>query len=69
MVAIISNIQADELRGKEYAPDSKFDPFQDRDDNWLISEEEMKYCVNPEFLWVKELQLIEYNPKQNNLTI
>ena len=47
-----------------YAPDSYFNPIQDADDNWIISVEEMNQCINPDFMWVKELELIEYKPKQ-----
>jgi hypothetical protein len=47
-----------------YAPDSYFNPIQDAQDNWVISVEEMEQCVNPDYLWVKDLPLIEYVPKQ-----
>jgi hypothetical protein len=32
-------------------------------DNWVISIEEMTNCVNPQFVWVKDLDLIIYEPK------
>jgi hypothetical protein len=28
-----------------------------------ISIEEMEFCINPDFMWVKDLPLIEYIPK------
>jgi hypothetical protein len=37
--------------------------LEDINDNWIISIEEMDQCVNPDFLWVKDLTLIEYEPK------
>ena len=43
--------------------DSYFNPIQDADDKWVISVEEIDQCVNPDFMWVKELPLIPYNPK------
>ena len=46
--------------------DSFFNPIQDANDDWIISEEEINFCTNPEFLWVKSLPLIEYLPKQIN---
>ena len=49
--------------GKEFTTDSYFNPLQDLNDNWVISVEEMEYCTNVEFLWVKDLTLIEYVPK------
>ncbi len=62
-VGLLTEIQKDELVGQMYAPDSFFNPIQDLNDNWVISVEEMEYCVNPDFMWVKELELIIYEPK------
>jgi len=62
-VGLLTEVQKDELVGQLYAPDSYFNPIQDLNDNWVISTEEMLYCVNPDFLWVKELPLIVYEPK------
>ena len=31
--------------------------------NWIISIEEINQCENPEFMWVKDLPLIEFKPK------
>lgn len=62
-VGLLTETQKDELVGQEYAPDSYFNPIQDLNDNWVISVEEMEYCVNPEFMWVKDLELIKYEPK------
>jgi hypothetical protein len=47
-----------------YTEDSYFNPIQDINDNWIISIEEINYCDNPEFMWVKELPLIIFEPKQ-----
>lgn len=66
-VGLLTETQKDELVGQMYAPDSYFNPIQDNADNWVISIEEMEYCVNPEFLWVKDLDLIVYVPKENPL--
>ena len=62
-VGLLTETQKDLLVGQEYAPDSYFNPIQDLNDNWVISVEEMEYCVNPEFMWVKDLELIPYEPK------
>ena len=62
-VGLLTEVQKDELVGQLYAPDSYFNPIQDADDNWVISVEEMEYCTNPTFSWVKDLDLIPYNPK------
>ena len=62
-VGLLTQVQKDELTGQWYAPDSYFNPIEDADNNWVISQEEMQQCVNPNFLWVKDLPLIEYKPK------
>ena len=62
-VGLLTELQKDELVGQWYAPDSYFNPIEDADNNWVISQEEMNQCVNPDFLWVKDLPLIPYNPK------
>jgi hypothetical protein len=56
-------VQKDELVGVYYSADSIYNPIQDIDNNWVISVEEMLYTTNPETLWVKDLELIEYKPK------
>lgn len=62
-VGLLTEIQKDELTGQMYAPDSYFNPIQDLNNNWVISIEEMEFCVNELFLWVKDLPLIIYEPK------
>lgn len=64
-VYLLTLEQKDELTGQLYAPDSYFNPIQDANDDWIISVEEVDQCVNPEFMWVKDLPLIEYIPKEN----
>jgi len=62
-VGLLTEVQKDELVGQQYTEDSYFNPIQDINDNWIISTEEMEQCVNPEYLWVKDLNLIPYEPK------
>jgi hypothetical protein len=62
-VGLLTEIQKDELVGQLYDEDSYFNPIQDVNDNWIISVEEIDQCVNPEFMWVKDLPLIPYEPK------
>ena len=61
-VGLLTEQQKDELVGQWYAPDSYFNPIQDVNDNWVISQEEMQQNVNPDFMWVKDLPLIDYHP-------
>lgn len=63
LVALLTEAQKDQLVGQSYGPDSYFNPIQDVDENWIISTQEQEFCVNPEFLWVKDLPLIPYQPK------
>tara|TARA_R110000868_G_scaffold186778_1_gene429255 strand:- start:44 stop:292 length:249 start_codon:yes stop_codon:yes gene_type:complete len=62
-VGLLTELQKDELIGQVYAPDSYFNPIQDLNDNWIISIEEIEQTVTPEFLWVKDLEMIPYEPK------
>jgi len=62
-VGLLTIEQKDSLLIQLYAPDSYFNPIQDLNDNWIISVEEMANCTNEEFIWVKDLPLIIYEPK------
>lgn len=62
-VGLLTEIEKDELVGQLYDDDSYFNPIQDVDDNWIISTQEMDQCVNTDFMWVKDLELIAYKPK------
>ena len=62
-VGLLTEAEKDSLIGQLYDDDSYFNPIQDDFDNWIISVEEMDFCVNPEFQWVKDLPLIDYKPK------
>ena len=62
-VGLLTLEQKDQLVGQWYDSDSYFNPLLDLNDNWIISVEEIDQCVNPEFMWVKELPLIPYEPK------
>ena len=60
-VAIITEAQAIELAGKEFAPDCYFNPVP-YNGEWIISKEEIDQCINEQFIWVKNLPLIPYEP-------
>lgn len=62
-VGLLTLEQKNEIAGQLYAEDSYFNPIQDLNNDWVISTEEMEQCINPNFLWVKELPLIDYEPK------
>ena len=62
-VGLLTETQKDSLVGQLYDEDSFFNPILDFYDQYIISVEEMEFCVNPEFMWVKDLPLIDYVPK------
>lgn len=62
-VGLLSAQQAESLQGQTFQTDSYFNPIQDAENNWVLSAEEIAYCCNPEFLWVKELDMIPFTPK------
>ena len=63
IVYILTEQQKELLVGKEYIKDSYFNPIQDINDNWIISEEEVLTADNEDILWVKDLEQIKYEPK------
>lgn len=66
LVGLLTLDQYDQIVGQMFNEDSFFNPIQDANDDWIISEEEINFCTNPEFFWIKNLSLIEYLPKQQN---
>ena len=66
LVGLLTLDQYDQIVGQMFDEDSFFNPIQDANDDWIISVEEINFCTNQEFLWVKNLPLIEYLPKQQN---
>jgi hypothetical protein len=63
LVGLLTVEQKDEIVGQPYSDDSYFNPISDISENWVISTEEMMYCTNEEFMWVKDLDLIPYIAK------
>lgn len=64
LVGLLTIEQKEELVGVEYQPFSYFNPVQDANDNWIISTVEMYDNQNPNVIWVKDLPLIEWQPKE-----
>ena len=63
-VGLLTIEQKDSLLVQWYAPDCYFNPIETAIENqWVISVEEMANCTNEEFIWVKDLPLIIYEPK------
>jgi|688.fasta_scaffold2864404_1 hypothetical protein len=71
MIAIITELQKNILVGKQFEQDSFFNPIQDLNKNWIISEIEYYHCLglwyldelNAELVFITSLLLSEYSPK------
>jgi len=59
-VTILTTEQKDILNKQEVCPKLTFNPVQDVNEDWVISEKEINDCVNPNFMWVKELVLTDW---------
>lgn len=62
-VGLLTIEQKDKIIGQWYDSDSYFNPIQDIDNNWIISQQEIEQNENPEFDWVQSIPLILYKPK------
>jgi hypothetical protein len=62
IVGLLTIEQKEKLVGVEFEPLSYFNPVQDVSNNWIISTTEMDDNINPDFMWVKDLPLIEWMP-------
>jgi hypothetical protein len=67
IVAILTLEQKEQLQGQQYATDSYFNPIQDLNNNWVISQEEIEQNTNVDFNWLANLKLVEHLPKNNNI--
>lgn len=52
------------IAGQPFTKDNFFNPILDADSDIVISDEEVTFCDNPEFEWVKQLSFKEYKPIQ-----
>ena len=66
-VGLLTLAQKNEIEGKEFAPDSFFNPILDANNNWVISIQEMEQATIPPYQWVHDLPLIEFIPKEITL--
>jgi hypothetical protein len=63
IVHLLTEQQKNLLIGKRYFSNSYFNPIQDINDNWIISQEEVLNATYEDVLWVKDLATIEYIAK------
>jgi hypothetical protein len=62
MIAKLTIAEKDSVLGIKYDGIQYFNPVQDADENWVISEEEINNCTNVDYQWVKSLTLSVFNP-------
>lgn len=60
LVGLLTLIEKEAVEGKQYTSDSYYNPIQDTNANWVISTQEIEYTTNVDYLWVKQLPLIEW---------
>ena len=62
-VGLLTETQKNQLIGQYYSDDSIFNPILDNNNNWVISTVEMTTCINEQFMWVQNLEIIPFVPK------
>ena len=61
-VKLLTPEQKDLLVGAEITNSHFYNPSQDAEGNWFISNEECDQTSNPDYAWIKELSEIDYEP-------
>ena len=59
-IAILTEQQKDILKEQTLCPGMRFNPVQDANQNWIISQQEIDQCTTEQFMWVKDLQLTDW---------
>jgi hypothetical protein len=62
LVAVLTQEQYEQVHLKELQPDHAFSCAKNIDNNWVIDQTQIDQIQNDQFLWLKELPLIEYHP-------
>ena len=66
-VGLLTIAQKDLLVGQLFDDDSFFNPILDGNEpqNWIISIEEIEQNLYPEFMWIRDLDMIIFVSKPN----
>ena len=59
-VAILTLAQKESLIGQLVQPDWFYNPVQDCNGDWIITEQEINATSNPVFDWLKSLPLVDW---------
>lgn len=63
-VRLLTEQQKDLLVNQTYDGIQFFNPIQDAENNWIISNEEVNQCTNENFTsWIFDITEIDFNPK------
>ena len=62
LVAVLTEEHDEEVHLKELQPDHAFSCAKNIDNDWVIDQTQIDQIQNQEFLWLKQLPLIEYHP-------
>jgi len=60
LVAVLTEEQYEKVHLKELQPDHAFYCSKNIDNNWVIEQTQIDQIQNDQFLWLKQLPLIEY---------
>jgi hypothetical protein len=61
----LTSTQKSKLVGVKFSKDTIYNPIQDGNGIWIISEGEVEQTIDENFLWVKDLPQIDYvKPKE-----
>lgn len=67
---ILTEAQADLIRGKEYTKGCFFNPIKDAYDHWIISFEELISIEDISFVWLWECPFdIYFKPYSDNIIL
>lgn len=66
IVGLLTIEQKESIEGQYFTEEQPFHAYQYNNEYWYISRIQMYTCTNPDFMWVKDLPLIEYVPLPPN---
>jgi len=64
---LLTTEQAELLMGNEFKPACRFNPIEDSMGRILLTEKQVDECVNENFMWVKNLEQVEFEKKIINI--
>jgi hypothetical protein len=59
-VIILTEEEKNQLVGQKFDGVQFFNPVLDGNGNWIISEQEVEFCTDEQFNWIKGKELIDF---------